>query len=157
LLYLNPFMRTDVSSHARCFGHFHISHLVKETTMFSFFRALTDRVKALFATNAAMDFEAELLARDAERRAELHRLADRYDTEGLHGIANHLRQRVDNLSLDRPLAIVLPALDHLGSREQAAPSLPDPTSGNGQTAKLLPLPATTSNASRATTRRKKSR
>jgi hypothetical protein len=125
--------------------------------MFSFFRALTDRIKALFATNAAMDLEAELLARDAERRAELHRLADRYDAEGLHAVADNLRQRASNLSLDRPLASVLPALDHLGNREQAAPSLPDPASSNGQTTKLLPLPAATSNASRATTHRKKSR
>ena len=81
--------------------------------MFALFRALTERVKALFITTAALDFEADLLARDAERKAELLRQADRYDTEGLHGIAQHLRQQSEALSLQRPLASMLPSVDHL--------------------------------------------
>lgn len=103
--------------------------------MFALFRALTEGVKALFATNAALDFEAELLARDAERKAELLRQADRYQDEGLDGIAQHLRRQAENLSLQRPLAGVLPAIEHLKSdtaqplllRLAAEPDQPTPT------------------------------
>lgn len=35
--------------------------------MFARFRALTNRLKALFLTEVGLDFEAELLTRDAER------------------------------------------------------------------------------------------
>ena len=55
--------------------------------MFSLFKALFARLKALFVTDAALDVEAEFLARDAERKANLLRQADRYEQEGLHGIA----------------------------------------------------------------------
>ena len=81
--------------------------------MFQIFRALAERVKALFVTDAALDFEAEFLCRDAERKAELLRQATRYDEEGLHGIAGHIRQQAELLSLERPLASVLPSVTHL--------------------------------------------
>jgi hypothetical protein len=88
--------------------------------LMSLFRAITDRLKALFASNAAMELESEFLAREAERRAELHRQADRYDAEGLRGIAQHLRQRADTLLIERPLANTLPAIEHLlGTNGQA--------------------------------------
>jgi hypothetical protein len=76
----------------------------------AFLRALTERLKALFATGAALELEAESLARDAERQAELLRQAQRYDTEGLHGIADHLRRQAQALSAQRSLAGVLPAV-----------------------------------------------
>ena len=89
--------------------------------MSALFRALTDRLKALFLTEVGLDFEAELLTRDAERRAELLRQAQRYEEEGLHGLAEHLRRRAEALSLDRPLASVLPAVAHLQTTQ------PDPS------------------------------
>ena len=61
--------------------------------MCSLFRALTDRVKAVFVTHAALEFEAEFLARDAERKAELLRLADTYEKEGLHAVAESLQDQ----------------------------------------------------------------
>ena len=89
----------------------------------SLFRALTDRVKALFAASAALELESELAAREAERRAELHRRADRYDAEGLGGVAQQLRRRADTLLIERPLASTLPAAEHLlGAKGQ--PDLP---------------------------------
>lgn len=111
--------------------------------MLSLFRAFTDRLKALFATNAAMELESEFLAREAERRAELHRQANRYEAEGLGGIAQHLRQRADNLLIERPLASTLPAADHLlGSHE--APGLPlldvSPANGASQRPALRLIP-----------------
>jgi hypothetical protein len=80
--------------------------------MLSIFRALTDRLKALFATSAALELESEFIARDAERHAELLRQADRY-AEGLHEVAGQLRQQVVLLSAQKPTATVLPAITHL--------------------------------------------
>jgi hypothetical protein len=84
--------------------------------MLTLFRALSERVKALFVTTVALDFEADLFARDAERKADLLRQAQRYDDEGLPGIAEHLRRQAGTLALERPLAGVLPALDHLSGQ-----------------------------------------
>jgi hypothetical protein len=92
--------------------------------MFSLFRAITDRIKALFATSAALELESDLLLHHAERKAEMLRRADQYDQEGLHGIATHLRQQADLLSLQRPLASVLPALEHLASDSPNPQPLP---------------------------------
>lgn len=95
--------------------------------MIALFRAVIERVKALFITTAALDLEAEFVARHAERQAELLRQADRYAEEGLHGIADHLRRRAEALDLQQPLASVLPAVEHLQdtlpSREASPPLL----------------------------------
>jgi hypothetical protein len=78
--------------------------------MFSVFRTMIDRFKALFVMHAALELEADLIATSAKCKAELLRQADRYDEEGLHGIAQHLRQQVKLLStvksLDRTPATV---------------------------------------------------
>jgi hypothetical protein len=101
--------------------------------MLSIFRVIIDRVKALFAVSAAQELESEILLRDAERKAELLRQADRYDGEGLRGIATHLRLGADAVTVQRPLAGVLPALEHLAGdphAHQITPLLPG-LSGNG--------------------------
>jgi hypothetical protein len=101
--------------------------------MFALFRAITERLKALFPTGAALELESELLARDAERRAEWLRQDDRYENEGLHGIAQHLRQQAEQVSVQRPLAGVLPAVAHLqlGPADNAGtPPLPTQDSDN---------------------------
>lgn len=107
--------------------------------MFSLFRALTDRLKALFAVSVAQDFEADLLSRDAERRAELLRQADQYDQEGLHSVASTLRQQAESLSLDRPLASIQPALGYWRKTGSTKPLLP--TSVKDEPVRLLPLVA----------------
>jgi len=106
--------------------------------MFSIVRAIIDRLKTLFATRAAMELEAEVLAQDAERRAELLRLATRYEKEGLSGIALQLRQRVEQLDDQRPLAGVLPVVAHL----QANPAQPleHPRLESGQSTPMLRPP-----------------
>ena len=102
--------------------------------MLSMIRSLLGRVKALFITDIALDFEAELATREAERRAELHRQADRYQQEGLHGIAQMLRQRAENLDSQRPLHSILPAIQHLECDQLPAasdtPLLLDCSNGN---------------------------
>jgi hypothetical protein len=120
--------------------------LERRLLMFGLFRALTDRLKALFVTSVGLDFEAELFARHAERQAELLRQAQRYQDEGLTGIAQHLRQQAQALSLERPLAGVLPASAHLrsapgtetpGARAQL--QVPEADNG-GEPTPLLPGP-----------------
>jgi len=81
--------------------------------MFSLFHALADRLKALFVTHAALDFEAQFLASQAERKAELLRRAAEYEREGLEGVAHDLRAQAESLSVLKPLANVLPAISHL--------------------------------------------
>jgi hypothetical protein len=91
--------------------------------MLSLFRALIDRLKALFATTAAQEFEAEFLAHHAERKAELLRRAARYEEEGFLSLAAELRQQTEALNICQPLAAVLPAVEHLQAGRPADPSL----------------------------------
>ena len=81
--------------------------------MFAIFGAVSERLRAFFVADVAQEFEAHLLSREAERRAELLRQAARYDGEGLHGIAQHLRRQAELLDVQAPLASVLPAIAHL--------------------------------------------
>jgi len=104
--------------------------------LLTLFRVVTDRVKAMFVTNAAMEFEAEFVARDAERRAELLRQADRYDAEGLTSVASRLRQQSESLNTNQPLANILPSAMHLIDTEVCG--------FNGPT--LFSLPARDDNA-----------
>ena len=111
--------------------------------MLSIFRPLLDRVKALFAVSAAQELEADLLLRGAERGAELLRQAEHYDAEGLHGIANHLRQQAEVVSVQRPLAGVLPAVEHLAGNQQEDNTLPllsAPSSNGSSNTRLKVLP-----------------
>ena len=109
--------------------------------MFALFRAVVERVKVLFAVGAAQELEADLLLGDAERRAELLRQAERYEAEGLHGIAQHLRQQAEQVSVQRPLAGVLPALTHLQTGLADTPDTPElPAPNNGTLPGLEPPP-----------------
>ena len=58
------------------------------------------------------------LARDAERKADLLRQAQKFDDEGLKDVAQHLRQQTQALGVERPLASVLPAIEHLQKTER---------------------------------------
>lgn len=82
--------------------------------MLGIFQAVAGRIKAMFVTQVALDLEAELVAQDASRKAGLLRQADQYAAEGLADVAADLRERAGRLSLDRPLASVLPAVQELG-------------------------------------------
>jgi hypothetical protein len=120
--------------------------------MFTLFRALSERVKALFITTAALDFEADLLARDAERKAELLRQAQRYEAEGLTGVAEQMRRQAEALSLQRPLAGVLPAMDHLSGAGEVPATLLLQSQRPEETPDVIALPLT-----RPLTRKKKGR
>jgi hypothetical protein len=98
--------------------------------MLTLFRALLDRLKALFALSAARALEAGSLALDAERRADLLRQADRYDAEGLPAVARYLRRQAEVVGGQPPLAGVVPAARHLLDTPPVAdarpPALPAP-------------------------------
>ena len=111
----------------------------------------------MFAANAAMEFEAELLVHDAERKAELLRQADRYEAEGLHAVAAQLRQRADALSLDRPLAAVLPSLAHWQASEPTPNLLSQPESTESLGLPLDRSPERSSQPTAADNGRKKAR
>jgi hypothetical protein len=67
--------------------------------MIALLRAVLGHVQALFATGTALKLGSETPSPHSERRALLRRRARRYEREGLHGIAAHLRRRAQ--ALDR--------------------------------------------------------
>ena len=77
-------------------------------------RALFARIKAMFAADAALEIQAEIAARGAERKADLYRLAARYDEEGLASVAHDLRRQAEALDLSQSImGDVVPAVDVL--------------------------------------------
>jgi len=80
--------------------------------MFQLFRVLGARLKALFVANVALDFESEFAAASAERKAGLLRQAADYERDGLPEVAAELRQRAAEIDFRKPLASVLPSLEH---------------------------------------------
>ncbi len=122
--------------------------------MFRVFKALVDRVKALFLTDAALDLQAHLLTRAADRKADLLRQAAAFEAEGLTLVASELRQQAVAIDLNRPLAIVLPAIEHLAPSDQSVPPLPGPTqTPQGNTGKVCALPEPTKTATRKSGRK----
>ena len=67
--------------------------------MIHLFRTVIDRIKFLLATSAALELEADALARHAERKAELLRLAQQYESEKLPAIAQEWCHRAEALDL----------------------------------------------------------
>jgi hypothetical protein len=114
--------------------------------MLNLFRTMTDRLKALFAADVALEFEAQLLARQADRTAELLVQAEQHERHGFPTVAAQLRAGAQALSLGRPLAGVLPALEHWqvagdGTATTSATPIDDHphingTVGNGRGARL---------------------
>jgi hypothetical protein len=70
--------------------------------MIAFLRALLGRARALFAHRATPKLKWVFQTRQAEQQAQLLRRAHRYEREGLHGIAAHLRRRADALDRQQP-------------------------------------------------------
>jgi hypothetical protein len=92
--------------------------------MIAFLRALLGRAQALFAHRATPKLTWVFQTRKAEHQARLLRRAHRYEREGLHGIAAHLRRRAQ--ALDRQQPRVSPAWT-------AGPRiLPFPTNSGGE-------------------------
>lgn len=93
--------------------------------MFNLFRAVIDRIKALLAPSAALEFEADALTRHAQRKAELLRLAEQYESEKLHAVARELRQHAEGLDQQQPRVGTMIALASWQSTEAPA-ALPAP-------------------------------
>lgn len=74
-------------------------------------KKIRERMKALLIADAALDLEAEFLDQHAELKAELLRKAHKYAEQGLDDLADEVRGQAMNLSNEKPLASMLPALD----------------------------------------------
>ena len=94
--------------------------------MLGLFRALVERVKAVLVVRAAQEIEADALAHAAERKAELLKRAAEYESGGQSEVAAELRAAVGRVDPDRPVAGVLPAVEHLtgGEEKPPPPALP---------------------------------
>jgi hypothetical protein len=90
--------------------------------MLGLFRAVVERVKAVLLVRAAQEIEADALAHAAHRRAELLELAARYEAQGRGEVAAEIRAAVGRVDPDRPLAGVLPAVEHLAGGEGKSPA-----------------------------------
>lgn len=76
-------------------------------------RAVVDRVKGLILMTAANEIEADAAAKSIEHVAELHRLAKKYETEGLPELAQDLRNKARAIDASKPLASVVSGSDYL--------------------------------------------
>src|SRR4051794_38345431 len=84
------------------------------------FRAVSDRLKAVLTAHAALELEAELIARHVERKAELLRKADQLESEGMADLAEELRRHARRTDINRPGEAVLPALINADSAKNPA-------------------------------------
>jgi hypothetical protein len=96
--------------------------------MLGLFRAVVGRVKAVLVVRAAQEIEADVIAHAAQRRADLLGLAARHEAEGQGEVAAEVRARVGRVDADRPVAGVLPAVEHLTGGEGNSP-VPLPARG----------------------------
>ena len=81
--------------------------------MLRLFHALCARIKAMFAADAALEIQAEIAVRGAERKAQLYRLAAQYEEEGFASVAHDLRRQAEALHLQQSVGDVIPAIDDL--------------------------------------------
>ena len=116
-----------------------------------------ERLKTLLVTDAALDLEAAFLARQADRRANLLRMAEEYEAQGLHALADDLHHQAAELSIETPLASVLPALRDLTGNvtDTELPQLEDlpgehqRLTGSNGTAKKISKPKTNRDKTKA--------
>jgi hypothetical protein len=93
--------------------------------MFSLFRAVIDRIKILLARSAALELEADALVLQAQRKAEVLRLAQQYEAEKLPSVAQELRLHAEALDQHQPLAGTMISLASWQSTDAPA-ALPAP-------------------------------
>jgi hypothetical protein len=115
-----------------------------------------ERLKTLLVTDAALDLEAAFFARQADRRADLLKEADEYETQSLHVLAEDLRRQAEELSIERPLASVLPAFRDLTGNVTEA-ELPRLEALPGEHQRLMASNGTARKISKPKTSRKKSK
>lgn len=100
--------------------------------MFRIITAFFGRFSTRHIADAGADFDADLIARHAERKAVLLRRAARLEDEGLSTIASELRRQAETLTLQRPLTTVsIPT--------PPAPAKAMPASTNGHSAAIPDL------------------
>ena len=106
--------------------------------MFNPFQVIADRLRAAFVADMALDVEAQLVSRQADRQAELLLQAEDHDRHGFPTVAARLRAQAEALGLDRPLAGVLPALAHWQADTPSRPTDVTSTHDNHERGARLP-------------------
>ena len=115
-----------------------------------------ERLKTLLVTDAALDLETAFLCRQADRRADLLQKAEEYEEQGLHHLAEDLRRQAAELSIERPLASVLPAVRDLTGNVTDA-ELPQLEDLPGKLQRLTASKGTAKKISKAKTGRNKTK
>ena len=107
--------------------------------MFRIIAALFGRFSTRHIADAGTDFDADLIARHAERKAVLLRAQARFDDEGLNTIATELRHQAEALSLQRPLATinVLTPPAPVKPTPASVKAIPAPTNGHANSIPAL--------------------
>jgi hypothetical protein len=75
------------------------------------FRAVSERLKSIFTAHAALELEAELIARHVQRKATLLRQAAQLESEGLNDLASELRTHASAMDVRKPAETVLALLE----------------------------------------------
>jgi hypothetical protein len=78
--------------------------------MTELFDAVSTRLKAIFTAHAALELEAEVIARHVQRKATLLKQAAKLEEEGLKDLAAELREHAGGLDPRRPAEATLPLL-----------------------------------------------
>lgn len=86
--------------------------------MTELFDAVSHRLKTIFTAHAALELEAEAIARHVERKATLLKQAAKLEEDGMKGLADELREHAGGLDPRRPTESVLPMLTQSQTTQQ---------------------------------------
>lgn len=107
--------------------------------MLSLYQLLVDRLKVVVLANVGLDLEADCLTQDAARKAELLRLAQDYEAEGLNEVAEEIRASMQTLQPDQPLSRSLPISTHLREPQSNTSNQEDLANGTMSSTQAIPL------------------
>jgi len=109
--------------------------------MTELFDAVSQRLKTIFTAHAAMELEAEVIARHVERKATLLHQAAKLEKDDFKDLADELRQRTSGLDPRRPTEAMVPLLTQPneaptphadGEAVHPTPDNPTPDACNGR-------------------------
>jgi hypothetical protein len=112
------------------------------------YRGVIDRLKLSLLTTAALEIEAETLTRNAERKAELLRLATKYEQEQQTVVALDLRRQAEAIDLRQPLGGLTPPQTQPSGNGHRPSNPGSPTAAIPGTSTPAPEPAEPAAASK---------
>jgi hypothetical protein len=88
--------------------------------MTELFHVITARLKTILTAHVALEVETDLIAHHIHRKANLLKLANTLEKEGLNDLAAELRQHAGELDPRRPVGSVLPLLTQTAPTPKAS-------------------------------------